>query len=117
MLRLLSLFSHLVFRTICEIGDSASILLAGKMGSEMLSNLSEVTQLISVKARIRTQTCLTLNPELFPVYFVASWEKEVLRRNGNLAHENPQKEKKEGCFFSLVIATKRVIKEQDFFDG
>lgn len=75
MLRLLSLFSHLVFRTIRGIGDSASVLLAGKMGSEMLSNLSEVTQLISVKARIQTQTCLTLNPELFPVYFLPPGRK------------------------------------------
>jgi len=43
---------------------------------------------------------LTSNPELFAVYFVASWEKKMLRRNGNLVHKNAQKEeKKEECFF------------------
>lgn len=60
----------------------------------MVIDLVEVTQLVSVKAGIQAQACLTSNPELFPLYFAASREKKVLRRNGNLAHKNTQKEKK-----------------------
>ena len=44
----------------------------------------------------------------------------MLRRNGNLVHKNAQKEEKKKSAFSIpkiVIATKRVIKEQDYFDG
>ena len=59
----------------------------------MVIDLVEVTQLLSIKAGIQAQACLTSNPELFPLYFAASWEKKVLRRNGNLAHKNTQKEK------------------------
>lgn len=92
------------------------------MGSEVLIDLFEVTQPVSVKAGIQTQACLTSNPELFPLYFVASWEEKVLRRNENLAHKSPQKEKKKNAGFfcskrKKVIATKRVIKGQDNFDG
>ena len=59
----------------------------------MVIDLFEITQLVSAKAGIQTQACLNSNPELFPLYFTASWEKKVLRRNGNLVHKNAQKEK------------------------
>lgn len=85
----------------------------------MVIDLVEVTQLLSIKAGIQAQACLTSNPELFPLYFAASWEKKVLRRNGNLAHKNTQKEKKSTffCLKKMVIATKRVIKGQANFEG
>ena len=84
------------------------------MGSEVLINLFEFTQPVSVKAGIQTQACLTSNPELFPLYFVASWEEKVLRRNENLAHKSPQKEKKKECGVFLLKKKKSYsYKESD----
>lgn len=80
----------------------------------MLSKLSEVTQLLSVSDGIQTQACLTSNSELFLLFFVASWEKNKLRRNGNLTRGNlGLKKKKRRALFSLqklVIVMKRMIK-------
>lgn len=76
VLRPLSLFSHLILIITCEIGNIISILPVRKVGSEMLSNLSDITQLVSVRAEIQTQACLTSNQELFLLYFDASWEKK-----------------------------------------
>lgn len=43
VLRPLSLLSHLILATICEKSNIVSILPVRKIGSEMLSNMSEVT--------------------------------------------------------------------------